>query len=208
MQITFVATQAVQLTPLLAAGISVVGSILGALLGGWIAVFNAGRRLRGERAFERRLDWFEKLSAVLYDLMEKGTLRGSSRSFASTVEVLAGINASVIQLQAVSAQAPLYASGRVCELLRELNDGAHDSAIAVVETLMRIRSSDPAEAVVVERAAYEAAKTHIDNYRAISLRTYVSVAAEARAHLGLERLKTPSWLSRTLRRARTERIAK
>lgn len=116
---------AVQLTPLLVAAIAFAGSILGAVVGGFMTVVTARRKLRSERAFDRRLQWHEDMHRALHVViarvkeLEQLRLLGQFPDYDAS-----GVYEAMTKVEALKREMPLFAAPRVIDHVEAMTNPA------------------------------------------------------------------------------------
>lgn len=174
--------------------VAAVGSLIGALIAGFLTARWAVQKLRGERAFDRRLDWLEKVLRMLIDTR----LALDSAVFNEQHEELVeGRNVAWADFQ-----------HRIEELWPVLNAAsAYGTARMVAEITVlgtRIKGNQTALSSVWEEnsQAYPGAFLHYMADASVLLRGLEGqVQAQIRHHLGLE-MFGPDEVKRAETRAR------
>lgn len=155
-----------------------LSSSLGALIAGYLGVRFGVARLRRERAFDRRLEWYEKVVRTIHDVVTKGEMVFHIPDEATRQQFYQEMSGAVARFGALTAEAKLYCS----------KIGYHALSHALGE-LARIAPSfsspDPAVAYQAQQESVEILLTASD-----------ALAADVRGQLGLEVL--PAGTLRTI----------
>jgi hypothetical protein len=163
-------------SPLAIAGLQAVGTIVGAAIGGGLTWFTATKKIRGERAFDRRLEWHERTHASLakaLDNIEDACFKLENNPKYPIHSAFDAMSDALSTLRIDRVNAQLYAGPQVISMVADLRA----SIIEDLERLTDDRAPTRDEAI----AAFQ----RIAN---LLVESMLAVAAEGRRHLGVERL--------------------
>lgn len=175
------AIQQSQLTPdkFLAPTATIIAALFGGTAGAWIGAQIALSRFKRERAFDRRLDWYERMIRFLLDMaakvsiavtIEDGISRGED-SEGNRPGIWVPVQLAHVELKKMSLEGEMYATTAAVGELR-----------ATVKAVQDVANQTKA---FHERFAHQ----HLDKIDPLiyRLREAASVLArEGRTHLGLE----------------------
>lgn len=109
--------------------LTVLVPALTALVGAWVGARLAFQRVTKERAFDRRLEWYEEMHSAIQAVSQALKIGKGERRFGGTSSVpsdLAAIADAIQQMELVSRSAALYASpaavSAVATALREAGE--------------------------------------------------------------------------------------
>jgi len=117
-----------------AAWATVLAALIAAFLGSWIGAIAALSRFKRERAFDRQLDWYERMIRALNDMAARIEIASTFQEDDKTpqaqlVEVWEKVQIAHIQLEAATSEAALYASteavkncARISKVVQEVAD--------------------------------------------------------------------------------------
>ena len=156
---------------------NLAASALGALVAGFFGVRWGLQKQRGERAFDRRLEWYEKTHAALIDLsLALGisvTYRRRNVPYPAKAEAWARTEEAFFRVRNLAPTAEIYATREVAESLYRavLGMNSHlNDAVQVAD----VGLNDRVDNYIV------AAEASADNL----VQCADAIAAEARSHLG------------------------
>jgi hypothetical protein len=167
---------ATSLSPYAVAGLQVVGTFVGALVGGAIAWFTAMRKLKNERAFDRRLEWHERMHHCL--VAGSATMRQlcwelKENPEFSIEDAARSVDAALKEIKQHRIDAALYADPPVIRCLADLRDNNYKHVQVASDRLNREMAISTIRNVDLNLAAASYA-----------------VAIEVRRHLGVKPMTT------------------
>lgn len=158
------------------AAITLISGFLGAWLGSVIAL----SRFRKERAFDRQLDWYERMIRALYDLAQKIdialTFQDESKPDPKhLITVWRDVQKAHLTLEKLSQEAALYGS-----------KDAHERAVAIMSTVQKVANETAGfDPFCVEADELPDAIELIRTLPDLLSDAAKPIAAEARRHLGI-----------------------
>lgn len=127
-----------------------------ALSGAWFGATLALNRFRRERAFERQLDWYERVSRSLMEvsrLITSVTIAGEREDDNEAARFWEEAKPSWKRLFEIQAEAPLYASQAGYDALTDLSQRISDAVINQPRPVDTRMASELMVAVVVAETA-------------------------------------------------------
>jgi hypothetical protein len=171
--------------PTLTPFLSPIATIIAAALAGWLGVRYGVAKLRGERAFDRRLEWHENtvrdltLYASALHAAKAAEREGATKEECERYWMEAG--ALTPQLVVRAAQAQLYASPATVQRMREMSAEHLSLSNALVP-------NDP----TAPQQGYALTVSRLDTHLAHVHSVSTALANEVRAQLGLKRIAQSS----------------
>jgi len=111
---------------------TVIAALIAAFIGSWIGAFAALSRFRHERAFDRRLDWYERTIRAFHDLAQKLeialTFQEENAPEDTLVHVWRDVQHAHLVFDTVTAEGELYASAAALRRTRSMVAQVQESA--------------------------------------------------------------------------------
>jgi hypothetical protein len=148
----------------------IVGAAIGSLIAGFGGVWFGLARLRKERAFDRRLAWYEQTVRVIYEIVTKSNMLFAIPDLETRRVVYQQLSEAVARFGALTAESKLYCGPAAYSFLAK----ALDQLAALT---LGFSSGDEAAGVHAHRASID-----------VLLEASDALAADVRAQLGLKQL--------------------
>jgi len=157
-----------------------VVSLISGFLGAWLASAIALSRFRKERAFDRQLDWYEKMVRALYDMAQRIeialTFQGEPQTEIDHLRnVWRDVQKAHLALEKLSQEAALYGS-----------DDARQKAKAIIKKVQDVADETGAfDPPSVDDKTIDDVVTRIEKLPEHLRKAAEPIATEARKHLGM-----------------------
>jgi hypothetical protein len=158
---------------------TILAALIAAFLGSWVGAQVALSRFKKERAFDRQLDWYERMIRALHHMALKIDIAVTFKDDPTTnpellTRVWTEVQGAHIDLEAVANEAPLYGS-----------QDAAKRAARVSDEIQKVAEKTEAFDPVHHALTNEQMELIVDLAEKLR-RASKPLALEARTHLGLK----------------------
>jgi hypothetical protein len=160
------------------AAVSALATLIASFSGAWLAL----GRFRRERAFDRRLDWYERTIRLFHDLSTKLSLLRGNTIPSKSAELNRELAELIVQLPSAVAEAKIYSTKK-----------SYDLMVATSNLLDRFAADFQAQASA-GLTPKQIAERICDEVGPLFDSAGSALADEARQHLGLGKVQFASLL--------------
>jgi hypothetical protein len=161
---------------------TILAALIAAFLGSWLGALVAFSRFKKERAFDRQLDWYERMLKAVHELAQRieiaMTFQRESQTAADLLlKVWRDVQGAHLQLDSIASEATLFGSTGAGKIAEKLSTFVQDAA----------NETDAFDGLSLPKGGRDKRLALIESLPERLRNEAKPLALEARRHLGLLR---------------------